>query len=661
MSKIQKTAFLQNLQDIDAFENEEGITSKYFNITDIPLELPMGKSSMLIMGSKFLKNDVVLKLELTDSLGNPVYLEPVYDYEESGGVRVGIEVYKNTAAGSATLTILGELDPAEFDGVIPPEFQGIYNVKYTRPLTINKTIANDRPIRFYKKPEVNVTEIIKGQVSLTSTSTGSNVQNVGFIEGFPVPNTEGNQFTIDGDNFGEVQSYNDQVYGFSPIGNYESYDTSDPRYTFKIGNADFSSSMVGGTLTISQPNAITPFQTSSNTVVPPYSSRITKVINKKTIEVQKPFGVYDSGSGFYRIAGIGSGSYQINWPKEHEYDTSSINFKSFADVRLKKLRTFSGDINRVAAYIKNNGPFSNWQKVIDTPVESPELLLDPTSMTGTSRIGVFSSDSVINTYWTATGGQFGTETSATVQTFSDNEYLSDSVFVSASAASMLDDDSNEWIKLQLKSNYSMNFIEDTEYRIKAKLFCDNTNGLQNSVKAVFHMSGSAFGMSPSLSDSNYGRAIAKVQFDNIANKTDQQDLEATFVPDSSGNAILQVRFTGGHWHMSQVSIKPNSDTNFSPEFIRLIAPVPPLQTRPDNLDFAFEFYDINNNKAKTVLTTIPDNPNGVEFAGENMNILGDDNMIGGSVFVGGDAIGAGIQFGGVNSTLPETGESAAEG
>ena len=245
MSKIQKTAFLQNLQDIDVFENEEGITSKYFNITDIPLELPMGKSSMLIMGSKFLKNDIVLKLELVDSLGNAVYLEPVFDYEESGGVRVGIEIYKGTAAGSATLTILGELDPTTYEGVIPPEAQGIYNVKYTRPLTINKTIANDRPIRFYKKPEVSVTEIIKGQVALTSTSTGSNVQNVGYIEGFPVPNTEGNQFTIDGDNFGEVQSYNDQVYGFSPIGNYESYDASDPRYTFKIGEADFSSSMVG--------------------------------------------------------------------------------------------------------------------------------------------------------------------------------------------------------------------------------------------------------------------------------------------------------------------------------------------------------------------------------------------------------------------------------
>ena len=104
-------------------------------------------------------------------------------------------------------------------------------------------------------------EIIKGQISLASTSTGSNVQTVGSIEGIPVPNSDGNQFTIDGDNFGEVQSYSDQVYGFSPIGNYEEYDSSAAKYTFKITDADFSSSMVGGTITVSDPNEITTYVT----------------------------------------------------------------------------------------------------------------------------------------------------------------------------------------------------------------------------------------------------------------------------------------------------------------------------------------------------------------------------------------------------------------
>ena len=176
MAKKQKTAFLQDLDTIQAYEIEEGLLSKYFNITDLPLELPMGKSSMLIMGSPELLNDVVLKIELVDSLGNPIYIEPVYDYSESNGVRVGIEVFKDTPAGAATLTILGELDPDYVD--IPEQWQGTYNVKYTRTITVNKTIPNDRPVRFYKRPVLNVYEIIKGQVTQQSSTTGSNEQQL---------------------------------------------------------------------------------------------------------------------------------------------------------------------------------------------------------------------------------------------------------------------------------------------------------------------------------------------------------------------------------------------------------------------------------------------------------------------------------------------------
>ena len=664
MAKKQKTAFLQDLDTIQAYEIEEGLLSKYFNITDLPLELPMGKSSMLIMGSPELLNDVVLKIELVDSLGNPIYIEPVYDYSESNGVRVGIEVFKDTPAGAATLTILGELDPDYVD--IPEQWQGTYNVKYTRTITVNKTIPNDRPVRFYKRPVLNVYEIIKGQVTQQSSTTGSNEQTVGTIVGTPVQGTEGTNFSIDGDNYQEVQNYSEQVYGFNPMGNYEEYDSTDPRYSITIADADFSSSMVGGTITIDAPNPNISFSTGSNTIIPGYSSRISNVINKKTIEVQKPFGVYDSGSGFYRVAELGTSSYKINWPKLSEYDTSSINFKSFADVRLSKLRLFSGDVYRVAGYVKNNGPFGNWSKIIDTPIETPELLVDPTSTSGTSRMGFFSSDAVLTSYWTATGGQYGTESATTIQTYSPNEYLTDSIYISGSNADLLIDDDKEWIKLQLKDDFKMDFIAGTEYSFRAKLIADNSEGLQNKIKAVLHMSGSAFGMSQNntFADKGYGRAIGKVEFNDSAGRVvgaSSPQYETIFTPDSDGAAVLQMRFTGGHWSVSEISVKPNSDTNFSPEYVRLIAPIPPLQTRPDYLDFAFEFYDINNNKSSTVVTTLPSNPDGVKFEGENLNILGNDNSIGGSLFIGGDATSSGIQMGGVSSTLPETGGSGADG
>ena len=44
-----------------------------------------------------------------------------------------------------------------------------------------------------------------------------------------------------------------------------------------------------------------------------------------------------------------------------------------------------------------------------------------------------------------------------------------------------------------------------------------------------------------------------------------------------------------------VSITPNQETNFSPDFSRLIVPIPKQQIRPDFHDFIIEFYDINNN------------------------------------------------------------------
>ena len=429
MAVKKKQVFAAGLSQVNTFVTEEAAVSKYFNITDIPEELPLGKSSILIMGSKYLKEDVVLKMELLDNNDQPIYIEPVYDYTESNGIRVGIEVYPDVSPGAATLTILAELDPEQVNFDIPSEVQGVYNVKYTRAITINTTIPNSRPIRFHKRPYLNVYEIIKGQVTALAATTGSESQSIGTLTGIPAPSTEGNKFQIDSANYGEVPTYTNEVYGFNPIGTTNDYEIPQQSYTFTLEGADFSASMVGGTLNVTSPDSNENFTTGSQFVIPSYTARITKVINKKTIEVQKPFGLYDSGSADYFIAGMNPSSYQINWPTVHEYVSSSINFKSFADVRLSQLRTFSGDVHRVAGYVKNNGPFGNWSKIIDTPVESPELLVDPLSMTSTTRIGFFKGDDVFTNYWTAKSGSYGTGHAKTLQTFSDVDYLSNSLFV----------------------------------------------------------------------------------------------------------------------------------------------------------------------------------------------------------------------------------------
>ena len=129
MSVIKRRAKLQNLQSINTAVEETGLNSQYFNITDLPEELSSGKTAFLIKGSQFLKDNVQIKLEILDNSGNPVYIEPVKNYKEAGGVRVSIAVYNDTPTGIETLTVLGEIDPAKVDFDIPQEFIGAYNVK----------------------------------------------------------------------------------------------------------------------------------------------------------------------------------------------------------------------------------------------------------------------------------------------------------------------------------------------------------------------------------------------------------------------------------------------------------------------------------------------------------------------------------------------------
>ena len=50
-----------------------------------------------------------LKIEMIDSAGRTIYMEPVANYLEGGGRRVSIEVYPDTAPGTAQLYLVGEL------------------------------------------------------------------------------------------------------------------------------------------------------------------------------------------------------------------------------------------------------------------------------------------------------------------------------------------------------------------------------------------------------------------------------------------------------------------------------------------------------------------------------------------------------------------------
>ena len=216
MPIVKRINKYQGLKDIDVLIEDTGVSSKYFQIYDFPSQLPQGKSSFLIAGSPFLKDNVELRIEIVDSAGNTVYTEPVPGYLEGRARRVSIEIYDDVEPGDGKMYIVGELKPNyksysaisenqdevtgnigitnEFidssmgSNDVPSEYQGVYNVRYERDILINTKLPNSQPVFFYKQPSITAVEIVKPFIE--NSAPPADVVITGSIKVDPNPDIE---------------------------------------------------------------------------------------------------------------------------------------------------------------------------------------------------------------------------------------------------------------------------------------------------------------------------------------------------------------------------------------------------------------------------------------------------------------------------------------
>ena len=133
MAILKRINKFQGLKDIDVLVEESGITSQFFNIYEVPDALPQGRSSFLLAGSQFLKNNVELQIEILDSAGNTVYTEPVQSYLEGNARRVSIEIYDDTAPLTTTV-IDGPLD------ALAQELSSRLNMRAKKPIFLSYNV-----------------------------------------------------------------------------------------------------------------------------------------------------------------------------------------------------------------------------------------------------------------------------------------------------------------------------------------------------------------------------------------------------------------------------------------------------------------------------------------------------------------------------------------
>ncbi len=616
MPIIKRFNSLQDLRNVDVLFEETGATSEFFNITEFPDPLQVGKNSFLMGGSDKLANFIELKMDIVDFDGNSIYHEPVRGYLEGNMRRVSIEVYNSNAPGSGFLYIVGEANPAVVD--VPEEWQGVYNVRYARPITINTTQINTQPIFFYKQPKIRAKEITKafieelypsssyqlsGSVSLTATNPGKEVPDPNDIaddeEHNPAVTETGPERVGKFLTAFKNRRVNKISVGNTPtvlaLGRIQRrMSPEEPTHTLTINNLESSpenddskvtSAFVGGTIEVNNPVVDeSSFYIGTNsyiTVPKKYTTRIEEVINETTIIPERPFFVEvhansqadaDDMSGYddpnfeepdrswantTKIAeflpshasppqpdspyknlegtvykwvqltkndgegadgeGAGTETYDLyGWRESGSEDTSgqddvtsahyvsmlanadvtmsvmptpgntlsATHLRSYADFSCVNMRTFSGDIFRVKVYGKLRGGIGDFELLYDSPIESPQVLIDPFSIDGFKNTGYFYDQSIIGDYWASSSACTVTQ---------NNQYIIDGALISGSNGGLgetCEFYTTSSYTLEKNVDYSVNF--DAYFVKEDKVFSsdDGTTVTKKAAELKVYLSGS---------------------------------------------------------------------------------------------------------------------------------------------------------------------------
>ena len=355
MAIIKKYSPFQNLSNFQTFLIDNNPNSDYFRITEFKDTFTGGKNGFLIEGSQYLKETTEVKIEVVDVEGNPVYYEPgegIPEYYEGLSKLVSIHVYPDTPIGLGKITILGELKQyVDNQGVIreiPDEWKGVYNVKWEKEFKINKNLVNEDIVRFYKRPQITITELIKPIFSKTIPSVTDVVEVSGIPQNPPLDTN---------------------------LTNWR----AGTNYKLIRATGSWDRDVDENTITISSLN---------------YSPTIIEVLNDTEVLVDVPYSVDNLVKSFV------SQSASVTYSDFNNQTISdSALTGSFAKIDMSQLKTFVGDVARVKIFRKSRNTAGDFQFVQESKLESTELLRDVTTQSDNEiSYGNFTETNLSN-YW----------------------------------------------------------------------------------------------------------------------------------------------------------------------------------------------------------------------------------------------------------------------
>jgi len=590
----QKKLLPLNLRTYDVLIEDTSENSAYFNITRLPSQFTGGRNSFLIGGSAFLQDGSEIKIEILDSQGNTIYQSMVLNYIEGSSRMITVEIYDTTPSGFATLTIMGKAIRQANGATIPGDWRDVYNVRWTKQVLVDYNIKNTSPIKFLNQPTATLVENRFLNINSSSFDTNTSLFTASLLP--LVKSTLQVGYTI---------------RAISPTLFSPEYLTGRITGSLVIGNGP-------------QANVNLPItKIRSNTLMFSNGGLISSSINNGIIKRLDPFY-----SGSFTASFDGE-TYPVTTSAVLQYNTvatSSTNIPiSYANIRIFDMDTVSGEIYKLRVYNKVATNISDYKLIADVLVNTNEILVS-SSARGNLPIGdIFTTPNYTDNWY---AGELTKNTgirspiyrisgsapyyNSSVGTNRFTLLSNDDVLMSSIYANVpVNTSTNRFANSVSESGYFIGATQPitlsnrSEYTITLDAFYSKTSEsislVGNTSKVDIYLIG--IDSTKVVSDNPLGQRIGTIEASDIAQWFEQAQFNFTPAIRSIGSVGLRFVVTNGFWNFSNISLKPASDPQFSPDEIQIL--VPNTDYYNELLQYKIEFFGIDNNSANVSAITVP--------------------------------------------------------
>lgn len=599
MAKLVKTLQSKNLARYDVLIQDTSSTSDYFQINNLPSQFTGGRNSFLIAGSSLLEPGSSIQIEILDVNGATIYQNPVPTYIQGNSRLVSVEITDKTAAGFATIIIMGKAK-VRLDGLsIPPNWVNKYNVRWVKKILVSPNIRSSSPLVLENEPVAFVEEQRLYSVATSSYASASA------------------NFTA---------SLSPTLFSGFQVGYLIKAETPT---TF---SADYNDSYITGSLLFNSTtaNIYIPITDILNSTTAFSTGHLIRTSNNLTVDkIYLRSGSYQT-SVFTSQSNV-SANVKIVYNK---LDINNLrNATSYAKIRVVNLNTVSGEIYKLKVYNKVSTDVSDYRLVADVPVITSELLVTG-SVRGDLPIGDFNISPNVSTNWysdrletssnviyTVSGSSayYNSSTSVTPFTLS----VSDRVLLRSIKAEVPIYNNIQYNGYISASGYfigtkrPVTVFPTTEYTLQLDAFYNKISGSANLISLNSKVDIYIVGVNGTkvIDNNPLGQKIGSFEVDPSAETRWYRDAQFNFTPSISDSGQIGIRFVivNGFWNFSEISLKPASDNLFSPDEVQFLLPNNEYYNKL--LQYKIEFLDINNNSTEVVAISTP-----TFFTGSNIDL-----------------------------------------